>query len=491
MRHLTIKNLFLAAGLAAVSGCTSSFDSINTDPNSPVKIGPQYILTYALERSIDRYWGSSTRFERLNLDAGELWIQHLGRNIYSNEGDNYEASQALMLNNWQAFFNESQLNYQRILTLSDEGGAFPNPNYYGVALVMRTWVFSLLTDTFGAIPYSEALKGSGEGAILTPKYDAQEKVYAQMLADLKLANEKLSTTGPAITGDILYAGSILKWKKFANSLRLKLANRQAAKKPTESRAVMREILADPARYPIFTTNDDNAALKCVVNRPSNNEWHETIIQGGRTDWNLSQTLVDKLVSLGDPRLGVYGSQQGGKWLGVPNGLPDAIATNYLSTAATIGTAFTKPDAPEVVMTLAELQFTLAEAALDGDIDGGTAKAQEYFEKGITASMTQHGLTVPATYLATVGPVTRAKVLEQKWIALFGQGVEAWTEWRRTGLPVFPARDPRSFFANDGVLPTRLPYPGSEASLNGANVKEGVTLNGGADDFKTKLWWAEK
>jgi hypothetical protein len=491
MNRLFFKLLPLTFALLVAVGCTSSFDSVNTDPNSPTKIGPQYILTYALERSIDRYWGSSTRFERLNLDAGELWIQHLARNIYSNEGDNYEASQALMLNNWQSFFNDSQLNYQRILTLADETGPYPNANYYGVALVMRTWVFSVLTDTFGAIPYSEALKGSGEGAILTPKYDTQEKVYEQMLADLKLANEKLSTTGPAISGDILYNGSILKWKKFANSLRVKLANRQAAKKPTESRAILREILADPVKYPLFTTNDDNAALRCTPNRPSNNEWHETIVQGGRTDWNLSQTLVDKLLGYTDPRLAVFGNQQGGKWLGVPNGLPDAIATTYLSTAATIGTAFTKADAPEVVMTLAEVQFALAEAALDGDIDGGTTKAQEYFEKGITASMTQYGLTVPVTYFTTVGPVTRAKVLEQKWIALFGQGVEAWTEWRRTGLPAFPARDPRSFFANDGVLPTRLPYPGSEASLNGANVKEGVSLNGGADDFKTKLWWAEK
>jgi hypothetical protein len=491
MKAFSIKTLFLAGGLLAASGCTSHFDSLNTDPNSPTQIGPQYILTYALERSIDRYWGSSARFERLNLDAGSLWIQHLGRNIYSNEGDNYEASQALMLNNWQAFFNDSQLNYQRIMTLADENGAYPNPNYYGVALVMRTWVFSLLTDTFGAIPYSEALKGTGASAILTPKYDAQEKVYEQMLADLKLANEKLNVAGPAITGDILYSGNILRWKRFANSLRVKLANRQAAKKPTESRAILREMLADPTKYPLFASNDDNAALRCTPNRPSNNEWHETMIQGSRTDWNLSQTLVDKLVSLNDPRLGVYGTRQGNTWQGVPNGLPDAIATTYLSTAATIGSAFTRPEAPEVVMTFAELNLTLAEAALDGDIEGGTAKAQEYFEKGIAASMTQYGLTVPAGYLAGVGAVTRAKVLEQKWIALFGQGVEAWVEWRRTGLPVFPARDPRAIFANDGVLPTRLPYPGSEASLNGANMREGITLNGGADDFKTKLWWAEK
>jgi hypothetical protein len=492
MKAFTIKNWLVAAGIAALSGgCTGSFDSMNTDPNSPTTISPQYLLTYGLEKSIDRYWGSNTRFERLNLDAGELWIQHLGRNIYSNEGDNYEASQALMLNNWQSFFNDSQLNFQRILTITDEKGTAPNTNYYGVALVMRTWVFMILTDVFGAIPYSEALKGSTGTPILTPKYDSQDKVYEQMLADLKTANEKLSVTGPAISGDIVYNGSILKWKKFANSLRLRLANRQAAKKPAESRAIMKEILASPDTYPIFTSNDDNASLKTTTSRPSNNEWNETMIWGSRTDWNLSKTLVDKLLSLNDPRLDVYGIKQGSTWLGVPNGLPDAIATTYLSSAAKIGAAFTKADAPELVMTLSELYLILAEAAIDGDIDGGATAAKDYFEKGVSASMAQYGVTPPAGYFTGIGTVTREKILDQKWISLFAQGVEAWTEWRRTGYPVLPARDPRSVFANDGVLPTRLPYPGSEASLNAVNMKEGIQLNGGTDDFKTKLWWAEK
>lgn len=492
MNRLSLKILPLTFALLAFVGCTKSFDALNTSPNSPTAIGPQYLLTYALEQSIDRYWGGRTRFERLNIDAGELWIQHLARNIYSNEGDNYEASQALMLNNWRSFFNDALLNYQRIMTITGEQGTAPNANYYGAALVMRTWVFSLLTDIFGAVPYSEAIKGTATEPVYTPKYDTQEAIYAGLLNDLKVANEKLSTTGPAINGDILYGGSILKWKKFANSLRVRLANRQAAKKPAESRAILKEILADPVKFPLFTTNDDNAALKCTPVLPSNNEWNQVMIQDGRTDWNLSKTLVDKLLALGDTRLAVFGNPVNGKFEGIPNGLPDAIATTYLASAATIGTAFTRADAPEVIMTLAELNFTLAEAALDGDIDGGEAKAKEYFEKGIAESFRQYGLTVPAGYLDKVGAVTREKVLDQKWIALFGQGLEAWTEWRRTGLPQFPARDSRAIFANDGVLPTRLPYPGSEESLNNANMKEGIKLNGGtANDMKTKLWWAEK
>jgi Starch-binding associating with outer membrane len=482
--------LILAIGILLITNaCTSTFDKLNTDPNNPSSISPQFLLPSGIESSVDRYWGHRTRFERINLDGAELWVQHLTRNIYSNEGDNYGISQALPLNNWKGFFNDAQSNFNRIIVLAGEKGTTPNANYEGVALVMRTWTFSILTDMWGAIPYTEALKGTSTEPVYTPAYDPMEKIYAGMLADLKLANEKLSVTGPAITGDILYGGSILKWKKFANSLRLRLANRQAAKKPAESKAIMTEILNDPVKFPIFTSNDDNASLKCTTVLPSNNEWNQVLIQDGRTDWNLSKTLVDKLNANSDARIRVFGnSNKSGKYEGHANGLPDAIATTYLESSATIGTYFTAASSPQTIMTYAELQFILAEASLDGDITGD---AQSYFEKGITASFTQLGATGATDLITKLGKVSREKVLDQKWIALFGQGIEAWTEYRRTGFPIMPAADPRAVFENGGIIPTRLPYPGSEYSLNATKVAEGEKLNGGPNDMKTKLWWAEK
>jgi len=476
------------AGTLSVTSCTKDFDEINTNPNSPTTIGAQYLLPSGIESSVDRYWGHRTRFERINIDAAELYVQHFTRNIYSNEGDNYEVSPALVANNWKGLYNDALLNFQRIIIQSGPEGINPNTNYEGVALVMRSWVFSLLTDMYGAIPYSEAIAGTSENPIYTPKYDSMEQVYAGLLNDLKVANEKLAVNGPAIAGDILYSGDILKWKKFANSLRLRLANRQAAKKPAESKAIMAEILADASKYPIFTSNADNAALKCTTVLPSNNEWNQVMVQDGRTDWNISSTLADKMNALGDTRITVYANpNKDGKYQGHPNGLPDAIATSYLATSSTIGSYFVKPEAPEVIMTFSELNLILAEAAFDGDITGD---AKAYFEKGITASFAQYGLTFPADYFTTVGTVTKAKIMEQKWIALFGQGIEAWIEKRRTGLPVFPAADSRAVFVNDGIMPTRFVYPNSEYSLNQANVEAGVKLNGSANDMKTKLWWAE-
>ena len=477
----------MSLGLVITNSCTSDFDKMNTDPNNPTKIGSQYLFPYAVEKTVDRYWGGNARFERLNLDGAMLWIQYLARNIYSNEGDNYGITPTFYNSTWKSLYNEGLLNFQRVVKESGPTGSAPNANYEGMALVMRSWTFSLLTDLYGAIPYSEALKGTDEKPIYTPAYDSMDKVYAGILADLKAANEKLSTTGPAVSGDIIYGGNILKWKKFANSLRIRLANRQAAKKPAESKTIMAEILADPVKYPIFESNADNALLANTDSRPSNNEWHEVMIIGSRTDWGMSKTIVDKLTALEDTRLDVFATKnKAGGFEGIPNGLPDAIATTYLSSASVLGNYFTKATTPSVIMTYSELQLTLAEAALDGDITGDAAV---FFKKGIDASFGQYGLTTPATYLEKVGAISKGKIMEQKWIALFGQGVEAWTEYRRTGMPTFAARDPRAVFENDGIVPTRLPYPTTEYSLNKAKLDEGIKLNG-ADNMKTKLWWTE-
>jgi Starch-binding associating with outer membrane len=479
--------LLLFACLLTANSCTSEFDKMNTDPNNPTAIGAQYLFPYAVEKSVDRYWGGNVRFERLNLDGAMLWIQYLARNIYSNEGDNYGITPTFYNNTWKSLYNDGLLNFQRVVTESGVDGKSPNANYEGVAMVMRSWTFSLLTDLYGAIPYSEALKGTAESPIYTPAYDSMDKVYAGILADLKLANEKLSVTGPAISGDIIYNGNILKWKKFANSLRLRLANRQAAKKSAESRAIMKEILADPAKFPIFESNADNAILANTESRPSNNEWHEVMVIGSRTDWSMSKTIVDKLTALEDTRLDVFATKnKAGLYEGIPNGLPDAIATTYLSSASTLGSYFIKGSTPSVIMTYSELQLILAEAAIDGDIDGVAA---DYFKKGINASFSQYALTTPAEYITKLGEVSKAKIMEQKWIALFGQGVEAWTEFRRTGMPTFSPTDPRAVFENGGTIPTRLPYPTSEYSLNKAKLDEGIKMNG-VDNMKTKLWWTE-
>lgn len=492
MKKMNLK-IFLVtiAVLVFSNACTDGFEEMNVNPNSSTTVSPQFLLTTAIERSIDRMWGSNIRYERLNIDGPMCWMGYLGRNIYGNEGDDYTIQPSVYNNNWKAFYNDALVNLNRILIITNPEGSAPNSNYEGMALTLQAWIFSMLTDCYGPIPYSQALQGASPTPIYSPAYDSQEFIYASLLDKLKLANSRLVVGGPSVSAsaDILYNGNILRWKKFANSLRLRLANRQAVKKPTESKAVFAEILGDPVTYPIFTENADNARLIHTVNRPSNNEWHEAMVQAGRTDWNVGKTLVDKLNGLNDTRLAFYAQPvTGSTYAGIPNGLPDAVATTYLNTTSKIGTAFLAASAPSVVMTYSEVQFILAEAALDGDLLIGSA--QTYFENGVSASFAQHGATIPSDYISNLGAVTREGIFDQKYIALYGQGIEAWTEYRRTGLPVLPPKDSRAIFVNDGVLPTRLPYPTTEQSLNAEEYKKAVQLIGGSDNAVTPLWWVE-
>ena len=468
-----------------VTSCTSDFEEINTDPNNPVSISPSLLLPNAIQTVVDRYWGHSTRYQRLNIDAAMCWIQHLSRNIYINaEGDSYEIPLTISSGTWNSIYNESLINFERVKTLSSPGASYENANYLGIAMTMQSFAFAYLTDVFGPIPYSEALQGTAEESINSPKYDSQEEIYAGILSDLMEANDMLSMDGPAVEGDILFNGDIMKWKRFTNSLALRIANRQAEKKPAESRAIMAQILGDPAKYPIFENVEQAAELHHFDVIGSRNKMFDVF--STRSDWNISSTLIDKLLELDDERITVYAQPlDDGSYAGLPNGLTDAAAGTY--NASRIGLKYLDPTAPSVLMTYAELEFIKAEAALDGDIEGDAAG---FLESAIKASFRQQGLTMPDDYMGRIGGVTKESIMTQKWIALFGQGVEAWNEYRRTGYPVMPPPNPNAVFSNEGVLPTRIEYPSSEYSLNKANLDEGITKLGGSDNMRTPLWWVE-
>jgi len=489
--HKHMKRLYISAiailllTLGTMTSCTKDFGEINTDPNNPVAISPSLLLPNAIQVTVDRYWGHSTRYQRLNIDAAMCWIQHLSRNIYINaEGDSYEIPLTISSGTWNSIYKESLINFEKVKSLSGPGETYENANYVGIAMVMQSFAYAYLTDVFGPIPYSEALKGTAEEAINSPKYDSMEEVYAGILADLMEANDHLSTSGPAVVGDILFNGDIMKWKRFTNSLALRIANRQATKKPAESRALMSQILSDPAKYPVIESNAQAAELTHFDVIGSRNKMFDVF--STRSDWNISTTLIEKLLALDDERITVYAQPLAdGSYAGLPNGLTDAAAGTY--NASRIGLKYLDPTAPSVLMTYAEVEFIKTEAALDGDIEGDAAK---FFESAIKASFKQQGLTMPSDYMNRIGGVTKESLMTQKWIALFGQGVEAWNEYRRTGYPVMPAPNPNAVFSNDGILPTRIEYPTSEYSLNKRNLDEGVSILGGADNMRTPLWWVE-
>jgi hypothetical protein len=473
----------LAAVMLGVSACTGEFDQINTNPNAPSVATADLFLPHGIQSAVDAYWGGS-----LGMDIGDLISQYWARIQYTDV-DQYSISSDIYSGAWQTFYIEALADYQRIYKLGVDAN---NPNYQAVAMIMRSWVFSVLTDVYGDIPYTDAVQGLESK--LQPKYDAQKDIYAGVIKELKAANDMIDAADKtkAIAGDILFNNDLTRWKKFANTLSLRLLNRMLSKTDAsiDVKTEINRILSDPAKYPVLASNSDNVQLNYLDATNNNNPINQN--RKTRDDHRVSATLVTKLQSLNDPRLAVYADRpaDGGEYKGVPNGLSNADANALgLSKTSKVGSYFVSATAPGVIISYAELLFIKAEMAYKGVATAGDMATN--YNNGITASFAQYKLTVAPTYLTANALKTGAdgytQIMEQKWIALYGQGVESWTEYRRTGIP---ALKPSVINVNAGVIPTRLPYPGSEESLNNVSFKEALARQGGANDMKTKLWFAK-
>lgn len=473
----------LAFVLAGLTSCTGKFDEINTNPNNPTTATADLLMPHGIQSAVDVYWGGS-----LGQDIGNLIPQYWARIQYTDV-DQYTISNDIISNNWRDLYIEAMADYQRIYKIGQETG---NPNYQAVAIILRSWVFTLLTDIYGDIPYTDALKGM-EGT-LQPKYDSQKDIYAGLVAELKTANDLINTSdnNMAIAGDILLGGDLTRWKKFANAHSLRILSRMLGKAdaPIDVKAEIERILKDPAKYPVLNSNKDNIQLVYLSAAPNNNPINEN--RKTRDDHRVSATLVNKLLALNDDRLAVYANKpaDGGTYIGVPNGLPASEANKLgLSKTSKVGDYFVSATAPGVIMSYAELLFLKAEFAYKGISSAGEVETN--YTEGIKASFGQYNLTASANYLTAVtlksGEDQYSQIMEQKWIALYGQGLEAWTDYRRTGLPVLKAPTVNT---NSGVIPTRLPYPGSEESLNYTNFSEALKRQGGQNDKKLKLWFAK-
>jgi hypothetical protein len=395
-------------------------------------------------------------------------------------------------------------------------------NYLGVALILKSWLFSLATDSYGDIPYSEAIKAKTSGVYL-PKYDTQEAIYNGLLADLKKANEILGTSNETIAGDILYNGSVIKWRRLANSLRLRLLMRLSKKRSVN--ADMQAIVGNLTQNPIMTSNDDNAELKYLADVPAN-QWPLYSSRVGSFDEiRVGKTLSDRLRAINDPRLSVFGrpsqrSIAAGTPVieGVPNGLGDVAALNFnggpqgvsrvgYSYACLVcndnNQAAPLPNvARGILMNYSELQFILAEASEKGMITSSTS-TETYYLNGVQSNFAYYAAMVPAAYGITVTPPATyytqpavayvgtsteklGKIALQKWVSLFFTGLEAWFDWRRTGLPVIvPGVDN----LNNNRVPVRFIYPLSEQALNKVN-RDAAVARQGVDDINTLIWIAK-
>ena len=476
--------LALSIGAILVPSCTKDFEEKNANPDAITDVTPDLllpgILRTSLNEMVNQSWG-----------IGNIVIQHTAKIQFVSE-DRYTWGDRDGL--WNNMYDNMRI-VQLLISLAEQKSV---PNYRAVALIMRAWMFSLLTDAYGDVPYSEAIQGVD--GILQPKYDSQESIYEGILADLETANATFDPAAGTVVGDILYNGDLDKWKKLANSLRLRSLMRISNKVAVG--AAMQAILDNPSATPIFEGNDDNGTLTYLTTSPNQFPLYTTR-SGSFDEFRLSKTLDDKLEELNDPRIEIFAqpTDAGGVYSGVPNGLNEVDALAYNggpNNISRVGDLFYQgsitPTGLDVakgyIMGYPELQFILAEAAKKGMISTGTT-AQQYYEEGIKSSFEYFETTMPGDYLGRAGVAyVDGNGLEligtQKWISLFFTGLEAWFDWRRTDIPHLVAGEDN---VNNDRIPVRFEYPRREQTLNAASRDAAVAAQG-ADDYNTKVWWDE-
>lgn len=469
-------SILSAAILLSVTSCKKDLLKINQNPNGSQTAQSDYLLTAATKATSDTYWGVAN-----NMDASLLFVQYWSKIQYTDP-DRYIYASSAFEELWSTGYSKSIVNLNQIIKLADAQG---NTNYKGVALVLRSWTFSLLTEAYGNIPYKQA---TNIDQYLTPAYDTQKDVYFALLDDLKAAQTALDPSGKAIAGDVIYSNNIASWKKFTNSLRLRIALRIADREPAKAKQVLDDIKTEGGSY--ISSNAETAQL---VYLDSPNQNPVSNLFDTRDDYRISKTIVDKLFALNDPRLSIYAAKTQDvtpqTYVGLPNGLLVGDASNYgFTKTSKPGAYFRAPHAPAVILSYAESLFDRAEAAARGF----TAEdAASLYGQAVTAALTQYSITSAdiATYMAQQAVKYDASnykksIGEQKWLALFSQGLEGWTEWRRLD---YPQLQPAVAGTLNGKIPVRFIYPGTEQSLNKTNYQAAVAAQG-ADALTTKLWF---
>ncbi|MCX2478847.1 SusD/RagB family nutrient-binding outer membrane lipoprotein [Pedobacter sp. MC2016-15] len=485
---ITIKQ-FLFSGLFCTmiaAGCTKDFAEKNQDPNAITVITPDLLLPSIIRSAINTQMGEA-------WGIGTLVVQQTAKYQFVDD-DRY------LWDNKDNVWNSYYSNMRDVKKLSELSASTAQPAYEGIALILKSWMFSVVTDTYGDAPYTEAT--SGDVNILKPKYDSQEVIYAGILADLEKANTILSTANATVKGDLIYQGDLLKWRKLANSLRVRYLMRISAKQSVA--ATLQTIVSTPATYPLFSGNADDGDYSYYAEAPNQFPNYTNRI-GGFDEYRLSNTFGNTLQAFGDPRLAIFARPTASsvtagnpQYVGMPNGLSDTEALNFnggSNNISRIGAFYYENSitpagllvAKGYIMGFAELQFLLAEARLKNLIS--TETAQGYYEKGIQGAFTYLNTTMPADYLTRTGvrfdnSTALNQIITQKWISLFYTGLENWFEWRRTGFPVLKAGPDNQ---NGGLIPRRLKYPLDERLQNPDALNTAIARQG-ADNINTRVWW---
>jgi len=485
------KNLIAAtiafASIAIASCKKTDFGDYNINPSPVVSSFPNTAELFT-NACISAGYGLAT-----NGDETGFYVQYFMNVNYPNNAL-YQTTNL----GWNGYYAGPLMDLQRIIELNTSSDA-SNPkvtsngsaaNQLAAARILKAYYYSLVTDKWGNVPYKAALKLD-----INPAYDLQQNIYPDLIKELKEAEAQFDG-GTPMKGDILGNGSIAKWKKFANSLRMVLAMRMVKADATQAKAEFLSAYNDADGY--IATNADNFFYQPLSNLNYSSYWY--LQYRNRDEVGMSSTFIDWLRVNNDKRINIYANRNANNnFVGIPYGRSASFLSNWKNSNdySRIGAAITAFDCKANLITASQMLLTKAEAEIRGFI-GTPSDAGVSMKAAIKASWDQWGVIYTQTELdnyasgANTAPSLVvndmiAKIGLQKWVALYPNGHEAWSEWRRLGSPALtPAVDA----INDTrTIPRRYAYPLNEPQLNGVSYNAANALLAPLGDVhNNKVWW---
>jgi hypothetical protein len=469
-----MKKIFLTIFCFALVFTSCEVDEgLNRDSKNPTGVPAAGLFTNATRNFFDLMQSAS-----VNNNVFRLYAQYWAQTTYPDESQYNQTGRNIGGSIWTTIYRDVLQDYKGAREIIAEEGGANAENQLAIINFMEVYAYSVLVDTFGDVPYTEALDPTNP----SPAYDDAETIYIDLLSRLDSAIAAMGTGSGFEAGqDPVYGGDMAKWKKAANSLRLRLGLRLAESNP----ALAKTTVEKAVNAPLITNNSDNFGIKYLGGAPNTNPVWVSLVQSGRNDYVAADTFLDVLVELEDPRLPIYFNPVDGEFIGGTYG-----SANSPSSSSQIGDALKNPALEGNIITAAEVHFLLAEAS---ERNYSTPESAEfYYNGGVTASILEWGgtarqaqsyLAQPEVAYATAAPTWESKIATQKWIALFNNGFEGWTVWRIFEAPELQA--PEDMTIDD--IPNRFLYPVSEATLNGEQYNAAASAIGG-DEKSTRIFW---
>ena len=537
---MKIKNVIYLLLVVLIASCTDNFEELNTDKKNPAEVTGEALFTNAVKNLADQM---ST--PNVNRNIFELWAQYWNETTYTDETnyDIVERGQAEQV--FRYLYRDVLLDLQEAAGLISESESLEpdaeviKANKLHIMEVLNVFVYQRLVDIFGAVPYSEALNIGN----VYPEYEMGDVIYDDLIVRLDAAIAGLdNSSGSFGSADLIYGGDVDQWIMFANSEKLKLGIHLADVNPSKAQSVIEEAVAGG----VITSSADEALFPFQGSAPNYNQIYAELVVTGRKDFVSTNTLVDIMAGMNDPRLDdffdpasiqplpfprseetgakmdvvfeegentilFYPDGMGGytetftegpftvpasdsaagikTWLGGPYGTASSHATHTQVAPAVI-----EPTFPGLILTYSEVLFYMAEAAARGYDVGMTA--EEAYNAGITESIIWWGgtpeeasnyLAYPAVAYATAEGDWKRKIAYQSWIASYINGFLGYTTWRRLDYPVMNITPTNEDIQEVTDIPVRFTFPVNEQTLNEENYASASEAIGG-DELLTKIFW---